>query len=180
MIQAFVNIPCNGQCYRRQTGRSLRAKMTNGQNTRKSRLSFSSHSLVVLCLLLCSCCDLCLLIVLMGGLCSNFFRCWPSAKGASFACLSEAIQAECTRTGDALKSAASDALKTGFEDDEAKPLRAICLHQWRQKGQKTVKTSVKCYGGKLCALKGIYALYLSQIKAEIVLNLLSWPMQVAE
>lgn len=67
-------------------------------------------------------------------------------KGASFASGMplKAIQADCTRTGRALTSGASDALKTGSADDEAKPLPAICLRQWRPKGQTTVKTSVKC------------------------------------
>lgn len=156
-------------------------QMKNRQNTRKkSQLSFSSHSLVVLCLLLCSCCDLCLLIVLIGDYAATSTAVGRRQKGASFASgmPSKAIQADCTRTGRALTSwRIENRVST---DDEAKPLPAICLRQWRPKGQTTVKTSVKCLGIKLCALKGIYALYLSGIKAEIVLNLLSWPMQVAE
>lgn len=182
VIRNFVNIPCNGQCYRRRTGRSLWAKWKTDKTLEK-KVSWASHLIHWLC---CACCSVVAVIRVCSscssGLCSNFFRCWPSAKGASFASGMplKAIQADCTRTGQALTSGASDALKTGFTDDEAKPLPAICLRQWRQKGQTTVKTSVKCLGIKLCALKGIYALYLSGIKAEIVLNLLSWPMQVAE
>lgn len=159
-------------------------QMKNRQNTRKKKVSWASHLIHWLC---CACCSVVAVIRVCSscssGLCSNFYRCWPSAKRCEL-CVRHAFKSDSGWLHADRSSLNERSVwrieNRVFTDDEAKPLPAICLRQWRPKGQATVKTSVKCLGIKLCALKGIYALYLSGIKAEIVLNLLSWPMQVAE
>lgn len=119
VIQAFVNIPCNGACYRRRTGWALRTKWKRTKH-RKSQASFSSHSLVVLCLLLCSCCALCLLIVLIRTMqqpLPQLAKRFESLRAPTFP--SGWMHVD----GWALKSRASDALNTGFTDGGTKPLR---------------------------------------------------------
>lgn len=129
VIQASVNTPCNGQCYRQRTGPSLQAKWRN----KTKQLSFSSHSLLVLCL----CCSVvavicCLLIVLMQDYAATSSPACRRQKGASFckksrlgrplfslgARLSKRFGGRMHKGGRALRSRASDAVKTGFNGRE--------------------------------------------------------------
>lgn len=72
VIPAFVNIPCNEQCYRRRTGRSLRAKWKTDKSLEK-KVSWASHLIHWLC---CACCSvvavICVCSSCSSGLCGNF------------------------------------------------------------------------------------------------------------
>lgn len=139
MIQAFVNIPCNGQYYQRWPGWS--PQVNKCEQNKNKNVSWASHLILWLC---CACCSVVAVICVLLNVCIRTMQQLLLVLAVSkkslrftsqlgmFSSASQSNLGRTTRPNESgslfLADGASVVSKTGFIDEEEKA--AACDLSW--------------------------------------------------